>query len=184
MQRRESNNNSSPGTVRQENVFFYPCKKAKKWLTLKESDAFASKAEELFSFFFDDFFQHRNEGGRNFGEIDGAMYRDDERAPIFPRKSERNLEKRGDPRKFGSDGSVPWLSLKKFPPASTIILMKMAARDFQPPFFCKKKTKIVNDDDDESYKYGGERTNFFSTVFRSYKQFSFHCFRRIIRNRR
>lgn len=170
MQRRESNNNSSLDTVRQENVLFYPCKKAKKWLTSEESDALASKAEELFSFFFRRLFpaQERRRG-RNFGEIDGAMYRDDERAPIFPRKSGRNLEKRGDPRKFGSDGSVPWLSLKKFPPASTIILMKMAARDFQPPFFCKKKTKIVNDDDDGSYKYGGERTNFFSTVFRSYK---------------
>lgn len=94
-----------------------------------ERRARVKDGEVVFFFFFRRLFPTQEwRRGRNFGEIDGAMYRDDERAPIFPRKSGRNLEKRGDPRKFGSDGSIPWLSssLKKFSP--TIILMKMAAR--------------------------------------------------------
>lgn len=141
MQRRESNNNSSPGTF-DRRFFFIHAKKRKSGSRRRRATRSRQRRRSFSFFFFRRLFpaQERRRG-RNFGEIDGAMYRDDERAPIFPRKSGRNLEKRGDPRKFGSDGSVPWLSLKKFPPASTIILMKMAARDFQPPFFCKKKNK-------------------------------------------
>lgn len=159
-----------------EQVLFYRCKKMEKWFTLEENDALASKAEKLsFFFFFRRLFPTQEwRRGRNFGEIDGAMYRDDERAPIFPRKSGRNLEKRGDPRKFGSDGSIPWLSssLKKFSP--TIILMKMAARVPRFPasvFFFFFLNNHDDDDDDGSYKYGGKkisyRSSFVCNSFRS-----------------
>lgn len=46
---------------------------------------------------------------RNFRKIDGAMYRDDERAPISRRKSGRNLEKQRSTKVRGQVVPFPWL---------------------------------------------------------------------------
>ena len=58
--------------------------------TTRRGDVSTSKAN---SFFFGEISPTFSIVERNFRKIDGAMYRDDERAPISRRKSGRNLEK-------------------------------------------------------------------------------------------
>lgn len=65
MQRRESNNNSSPGTFDRRFFFIH----AKKWPHVEGERRVRVKGGGVF-FFFDDFFQHRSEGG---GETLGKL---------------------------------------------------------------------------------------------------------------
>lgn len=139
MQRLRENQMENNSTTERK-VLFYRCKKVKKWLASEESDA--SKAEEFLFFFSTTFSNTRmKEGEKLWGNWWRDVPRRWEGADLSPeiRKKSRK-EERPTKVRVRWFRSLALLELEKVStePASAIILMKMAARDFQRAFFSKQ----------------------------------------------